>query len=387
MNLLNLYKSKAAPARQFLFKIASRCNLSCTYCYMYRSADQSWKLKPKIMDRVVVLQSLKRIRDHVIKHNITRLSIIAHGGEPLLVGTDYLHWFFRTCLDVLSDLVVIDFGIQTNCTLINDKFVDIFSQFNVAVGVSIDGDSVSNRYRVYNDGRESYSDVIQGWNTLVKRAPQLSRGILCTINIFADPLVVYHSIAELEPHAIDFLWPLGNYQYPPAGKRFPYDDTPYADWLIPIFDEWYLSRANFYIRQFREIITLLLGGRSKTETWGITDTDLLVIETDGQLEGVDTLKSTYEGAASLGMNVSDHSIDQAMAHPMIQLRLMGRQALSETCQSCSLVEVCGGDYLPHRYHPATGFYTKSIYCSDRMKLVMHVRSRLQEHLRFRKCDA
>ena len=38
---------KAPPSfTSFLVKVASRCNLNCSYCYMYQHADQSWKKKP-----------------------------------------------------------------------------------------------------------------------------------------------------------------------------------------------------------------------------------------------------------------------------------------------------------------------------------------------------
>ena len=37
----------ATPTIQcFLLKVASRCNLSCDYCYMYEHADQSWRNQP-----------------------------------------------------------------------------------------------------------------------------------------------------------------------------------------------------------------------------------------------------------------------------------------------------------------------------------------------------
>jgi uncharacterized protein len=375
---------RLVPARQFLFKIASRCNLNCTYCYMYHSADQSWRLRPKMMSEAVVDQALRRIREHALEHSTKRLSIILHGGEPLLVGPEYLIWFLQRCQDALGDIVMIDFGMQTNATLLNEELIDILALYKVSVGVSLDGAQPTNDvHRIYHNGESSYGDVLRGWNLLGERAPQLPRGILCTINLDADPLETYRHLASLRPRTLDFLWPLGNYEAVPYGKVAPYDDTPYADWLIPIFDNWYMDDVPFLIRTFREIIALLLGSFSKTESWGLEESDLLVIETDGQLEGVDTLKSTYEGAASFGLNVFDHTINAAMLTPLMQLRQHGKDALSEQCQRCSLVEVCGGDYLPHRYHPQTGFRTTSIYCADRMKLITHVRSRLLERLKMR----
>ena len=37
------------PFRQFILKVHSRCNLSCTYCYVYEMADQGWPRLPRQM--------------------------------------------------------------------------------------------------------------------------------------------------------------------------------------------------------------------------------------------------------------------------------------------------------------------------------------------------
>ena len=31
-----------------LVKLASRCNLDCDYCYVYRMGDDAWRLQPKL---------------------------------------------------------------------------------------------------------------------------------------------------------------------------------------------------------------------------------------------------------------------------------------------------------------------------------------------------
>jgi hypothetical protein len=39
----------AIPFRQFILKVHSRCNLSCTYCYVYEMADQCWRGLPQCL--------------------------------------------------------------------------------------------------------------------------------------------------------------------------------------------------------------------------------------------------------------------------------------------------------------------------------------------------
>ena len=40
-------------------KVASRCNLNCTYCYVYNMGDNSYKLQPKFMS----IETIKKINE------------------------------------------------------------------------------------------------------------------------------------------------------------------------------------------------------------------------------------------------------------------------------------------------------------------------------------
>ena len=97
-----------------------------------------------------------------------------------------------------------------------------------------------------------------------------------------------------------------------------------------------------------------------------------VIEPDGAIELVDSLKSVAEGAPDLGMNVFDHSFTEVLGHPKMRARQAGRVALSDTCKQCSLVDICGGGYQPHRYSEQNGYQNPSVFCPDLTKLIEHI---------------
>ena len=78
------------PFRQFILKVHSRCNLSCSYCYVYEMADQSWRQLPRQMSRAVVSQVARRIAEHADAHRLPSVDVILHGGEPLLAGASRL---------------------------------------------------------------------------------------------------------------------------------------------------------------------------------------------------------------------------------------------------------------------------------------------------------
>jgi uncharacterized protein len=127
---------------------------------------------------------------------------------------------------------------------------------------------------------------------------------------------------------------------------------------------------------FTEIIHLMLGGDSAVETVGLAPAQLIVINTDGALEQVDTLRSAYSRAADTGFNVHTHAFDAAITHPAIVARQRRADGLSVTCKDCALHPVCGGGLYAHRYRADTGFLNPSVYCPDLAYVIRHIHRRL-----------
>jgi uncharacterized protein len=122
----------------------------------------------------------------------------------------------------------------------------------------------------------------------------------------------------------------------------------------------------------------VLGAPRPGDQVGLLPAREVVIESDGQIEQVDALKSAYPGAAATGLNILDHSFDDALRHPGIRARQIGILGLSDTCRSCDVVSICGGGHYAHRYRRQDGteFLNPSVYCQDLYALADHVRSRV-----------
>src|SRR5277367_3351055 len=74
------------PFREFIVKVHSRCDLSCDYCYMYEMADQSWRSQPRRVSAEIAEATALRIGEHARAHHLRDITLILHGGEPLLAG-------------------------------------------------------------------------------------------------------------------------------------------------------------------------------------------------------------------------------------------------------------------------------------------------------------
>ncbi len=97
-----------------------------------------------------------------------------------------------------------------------------------------------------------------------------------------------------------------------------------------------------------------------------------MIETNGEIEAVNSLKAAYDGATELGFDVFRNAFDEVAAHAAVRARQSGVNSLCETCRKCEIVEVCGGGYIPHRYSASRGFDNPSVYCADLQKLINHI---------------
>jgi uncharacterized protein len=367
------------PFTQFIVKLHGRCNLSCDYCYMYELADQSWRGKPAVMTRETIDATAGRIADHVKRHDqIPRIEVSLHGGEPLLAGPALIAYAATTFRAAGGGRTPVALTMQTNGVLLDDDVLPILREHDIRVGVSLDGDRPSHdRHRRYANGRGSYDLVTRGIERLRRfDGQQLFAGLLCTVDLANDPLKVYEALLIHSPPVINFLLPHGNWNNPPPGWAGDRGETPYAEWLITIFDRWYDAATPTRIFLFEEIMALALGGASRSETLGLGAAGMIVIETDGTFELVDSLKSAYEGAPETGLDVTGHSLDDVMLHPGVVARQRGLAALCQQCLACPIRDICGGGYYPHRYRAKTGFLNPSVYCADLLRLIGHIRGRV-----------
>jgi uncharacterized protein len=369
---------RPVPFREFIFKIHQRCNLACDYCYMYEHTDQSWRVRPRTMSDDVRDAALNRLAVHAQRHDLPRVRIVLHGGEPLLYGTERLAEFVTAARAALP--CPVDFSMQTNGVLLDERVLAVLRAQGIRVGVSVDGTAAEHdRHRRTPGGKGSFDKVARALELL--RRPEnrtVYGGLLCIVLAGSDPIACYEQLIAFEPPSIDLLLPHGNWDNPPPRPAGVV--TPYADWLTAVFDRWYADRSLTRVRLFDDVISLVLGGAGRSEQVGLSPAALIVIESDGSIEQVDALKSAYLGACATGLSVLRDELDDALEHPGIVARQIGRAALSDECLACAAVAFCGGGHYAHRYRRGIGFRAPSVHCADLRAVVRHIYDRVSADL-------
>lgn len=372
-------QDESLKCRSLVVKVASRCNLNCTYCYMYNMGDSTYKNQPKVMPDSVVDALLEKTLLHCRKHDIKEFLFGFHGGEPLLAGFDFYEKFVAKAKRVLLPDVRPFFGIQTNATLLTDEWCELFGRLHIHLGISLDGIPEDNDiFRIDHAGKGSYSRIVKGLKIAQQSSHlKVSPGILSVLNVNSDAIRTYEHFKSLRVRSVDFLLPDSTYDQPPPPAN-DLSETAYADWLIRIFDRWIEEpdESRIHIRLFEGIVMAVLGGDFPSELLGSANNELLVIETDGSIEAVDVLKICGDGFTKRYVNVLSHEFDEAMQSKLAMLHNQSHTKLCKQCLACPIREICGGGYLPHRYNHKNGFNNPSVYCKDLMKLITHIQNKV-----------
>ncbi len=369
-----------APRRldTVLVKTASRCNFDCSYCYVYRGPDTTWRLQQKRMPRDVVNAVRERIVEQAGRQE-AGFAIVLHGGEPLLLG---FHGLAALLEGLRTELPPERYpiSIQTNGALLSDTLLDLMAETRTSVSVSIDGPPEANDLaRLDHRGRSTYASTMRGLHLLASHSEHefLFAGTLSVIQPSVAPERVYRFLKKVRTPSMDFLLQDGNHDRLPPGKA-SFDSTEYGVWLIGLLDSYLADPVPVPVRIFDDMIMLCLGGMNRKEGQGKEQHGILIIETDGEIRKNDTLRASFEGADrfSVRWNVADTSLADVLASPEY-VAYTGMQSVTCTeCRGCSLLSVCGGGMPLYRWSATRGYDNPSVYCRDHAAVIRHAVSRL-----------
>jgi uncharacterized protein len=363
-----------------LLKVASRCNLDCSYCYVYNMGDDSWRAMPKRM----ALETQEHVAAQLGRLFIAQtqpFAVVLHGGEPLLLGPERLQTLFEVLRRTLPSACAI--SIQTNGVLIKSRVLDLCAAFGVSLSVSLDGPAaVHDKHRVDLGGRASHAAVTAGLSCL-QRHPQadvLFSGILAVVDPTSDPDEVYRYFQMLQAPSIDFLYRDGNRSVLPYGKG-GVSTVEYGRWMSVILDRYLADRSPPRIRMLDDMMKLILGGAGVKEGVGLTDFGIVVVDTDGSVTKNDTLKSTPPGDRFDGLwTVNRDELAQVVRSSEFLAYHALQRPTSPICHACPELGVCGGGMLTHRFDDSNGYDNPSVFCSDQKWLIARMRRYLTAYL-------
>ena len=231
------------------------CNLACSYCYegngeiheypkLGKINEDFWCGKEKIEKFIDELYSL---------NNEGFTKIIWHGGEPTLINYKLLDEMMQNQVD--KGHKNIKWSMQSNGTLLTDKYIDILKKHNVSVGISLDGlKEQHDRYRKFKNGNPTFDIIINNIKKLQENDIRCGTLITITDNNVDSLIEIYEFFAKLN---VSFNF---NALFPDKKKNTPRLNTEeYAEKICDLFDYWIEdNKYHIVISPFMHIIEGLL---------------------------------------------------------------------------------------------------------------------------------
>ena len=152
----------ALKTRLLILQPTPFCNIACDYCYL---PDRDSKAR---MSLATVRAAARRLREDGLLGE--QLTVVWHAGEPLAMPVAFYAEAFAAIADELGARCEVSHAIQTNATLIDDAWCDLFIAHGVRVGVSVDGPAdLHDRHRRTRNGKGTFEAVARGMARLRAR--------------------------------------------------------------------------------------------------------------------------------------------------------------------------------------------------------------------------
>jgi len=159
-------ESKISEIKSLFLIVTRKCNLRCTYCF-YSSNNSLSLSKVMSMNEDVAIKAINVFSKLTKTINPT---ITFYGGEPLL-NLPVISSSIRYARKLQKEGKLgerLKFIVNTNGTLVNEKFIELALKENIEVQISIDGFKEVHDYcRVTKDGQGSFDKVIQSIKKMV----------------------------------------------------------------------------------------------------------------------------------------------------------------------------------------------------------------------------
>jgi uncharacterized protein len=351
--------------------IGAICNLDCSYCY-YLHKEQLLGSSSKFRMSDEILEA--HIRQYIEGQDGPEVVFSWQGGEPTLLGIE----FFKKAMELEKKYKKpnqrIENDLQTNGTLLDDKWGSFLRENNFLVGLSIDGPrSLHDAYRVTKDGRPTFDKVFAASRLLHKHhVPFNTLTVVNRVNA-KRPMEVYRFLRdEVRPRQMQFIpcvepkvfHTIAPQRWEP--KMLPVYDTPAArpgnlesvvtdwsvdpeDWgsfLCKVWDVWYRrDLGKVFVNLFETAVAQWMGMEAQICIYHDFCGKGVALEHDGSLYSCDHY--VYP----------DYRLGNILETPSSQMVFSDRQRkfgfaksrdLPEYCRKCKYLFACHGECPKNR---------------------------------------
>jgi uncharacterized protein len=316
------------------------CNISCTYCYL---PDRGVKT---VMRQDTVRLLFEKL--FASGWSADSLTIIWHAGEPLVVPVSFYRQAFETIETLRPRHVQVRHSFQTNGMLIDAGWCDLFKEWHVGLGVSIDGPRhLNDAHRLSRAGRSTFDSALAGIRMLREHAVPFhvisvlsEAGLKC-----AAELLEFYVGEGIEDVCFNVEESEGEH----VSGLFARSDAQ-VDFRAFLGKFWQLARASGKVRFIREIDGMLprvfRPGRTELRNMQVEPFGMLNVDCLGNVSSFSPellgLKNAQFADFIVG-NIHTDSLEQMRGSAAMQAMSREIGAGVSACRdTCEYFSVCGG---------------------------------------------
>ncbi|MGK3143245.1 anaerobic sulfatase maturase [Pantoea sp. C2G6] len=352
----------------------SVCNIDCSYCFylekyhLYPERKSHWKMDGSTLENYII--------KYIAAQDADVVDFIWQGGEPTLAGIDFYREALRLQNHYRGHKKINNF-FQTNGINIDDEWAIFLKENHFLVGVSIDGDRISNdAHRVSRAGKSTFDAVMRGMDALKRHKVEFNTLTVINAENVKRPKDVYHFLkragsrymqfiplverraAAADEHGLTLIQP--DFTGQCAVTEWSVPAKAYGHFLNTLFDHWIThDLGTVFVMNFEDTLAKLVGQHSScvmSETCGGN----LIVEANGDLYSCDHF--VYPEHRLGNINHDDlHAVVNSPRH--LAFGQNKRNNLSSECQQCSVRPVCNGGCQKHRFNLSQdGRPNKNYFC-------------------------
>ncbi len=327
--------------------IGPLCNLQCAYCY-YLEKEKLFPANERFAMSDEVLEEYVRQYIAGQPDEAPEVCFAWQGGEPTLLGID----FFRRALAFQRKHAggkPVANALQTNGTLLDDRWCAFLAENRFLVGLSLDGpEPLHDGYRVDKGGKPTFARALRGCGLLLKHGVEFNTLTVVHRENAKRPQEVYRFLKEIGSRHLQFI-PL--VERPPNGgpgvTRRSVPAPRFGEFLCAIFDEWVRRDVgSVFVQLFEVALGNWLGLGSSLCTFAERCGDAVVVEHNGDVYSCDHfVQSRYR----LG-NLLQRDLGAMVRSP--EQRAFGNAKLDrlpEMCLRCDVRFACHGECPKNRF--------------------------------------
>lgn len=350
-----------------ILKATERCNSNCIYCDVVHKEHRGADMSLETLEAVFA-----RIGEHLGRHPDEHMTVIWHGGEPLLLGTAYFEAAAslqqRYCGEYSSR---ISHAIQTNLTRFGEEFLDVFRHLGIgSVGTSFEPLPHVRGARNGRDSDRYTREFLRGVQLLEKHGIGWGMIYVVTKMSLECPLDIFRFLTNMQPRSGVNLNAV--LIYDDERRHIAITPREYADFLGIVFEEWWRHEKRFSgVQPFRSLAESV---RTGNPSLGCVDSGACAythvnIAPDGGT-------SQCGRAADWGLlqygSIADRSLDDILSDSQrAQLEERTERIHETDCKGCRFWWLCHGG-CPLDAHSGYGdFMHKSEWCEARRHFLEH----------------